>query len=37
MTLERFLIYIRFSTECPADIFPARWKAMLRWVELNPQ
>lgn len=35
MTLARFLNYVQYSRECPADIYPPRWNAMLRWLELN--
>ena len=31
MNIDRFLIYITYSTECPTDIHPVRWAAMLTW------
>ena len=31
MNIDRFLIYITYSTVCPTDIHPVRWAAMLTW------
>lgn len=35
MSVQRFLIYIRFSTICPQGISPMRWRAMLAWLEVR--
>jgi hypothetical protein len=35
MTLLRFMNYVWFSTDCPFDVSPERWKGMLRFWELN--
>ena len=31
MSIERFLNYIRYSSDCPMDVSPARWLGMLKW------
>ena len=35
MNLTRFLTYTTYSHECPKGISPARWAAMLKWIERN--
>jgi len=33
MTLQRFISYIQYSTNCPTDIHPVRWTAMIKWAK----
>ena len=33
MTLERFLLYIRFGTQRPKDINADRWNAMMKFAQ----
>lgn len=33
MTLGRFMIYIQFSKDCPAEVSAIRWRAMLGWLD----
>lgn len=35
MTIARFLNYVQYSTECPADVHPGRWRAMLGQWDAN--
>ena len=35
MTLERALLYARYNRECPPDVSPERWRAILRYIEKN--
>ena len=32
-TLNKFLLTIRFTMDCPKDVNASRWKAMLKWWE----
>lgn len=36
MTVEYARLYTLFTTDRPAHIHQDRWKAMLRWLSLNP-
>lgn len=33
MTLDKFLIYVRYTRNCPDRIHPWRWNAMLKWLD----
>jgi len=33
MTIARFLTYITYSTDRPADVGSARWNGMIRWAK----
>ena len=35
MTIKRARMYIRYSTACPDDVHPARWNAILKYLQLN--
>lgn len=35
MTLDMALMYVRYSRVCPSNVSPLRWRAMVRFIEIN--
>jgi hypothetical protein len=31
MSIDAFLVYVKFSTDCPSTVNSIRWAGMLRW------